>query len=97
MFKQFKSDNLKPDPNLFYETIKNSLEYYDDYTFKNKNKQDKIFTYKINKDNTTIKLYDKNNKLLYDGKFQIITTLYYPNNEIKWSYEIPYYTNNSYY
>ena len=97
MFKQFKNDNLKPDPNLFYETIKNSLEYYDDYSFKNENKQDKIFTYKINKDNTTIKLYDKNNKLLYDGKFQIITTLYYPNNEIKWSYEIPYYTNNSYY
>ena len=49
MFKQFKSDNLKPDPNLFYETIKNSLEYYDDYKFKNKKKQEKISTYKINK------------------------------------------------
>jgi hypothetical protein len=97
MFNQFKSNNLKPEPNLFYETIKNSLEYYDDYIFKNKKRQDKIFTYKINKDNNTIKLYDKNNKLLYDGKFQVIFTLNYPNNNIKWSYEIPYYINNSYY
>ena len=96
MFNQFKSDNLKPNPNLFYETIKNSLEYYDDYIFKNKKKQDKIYTYKINKDNNTIKLYD-NNKILYNGKFQVIFTLYYPNNNIKWSYENPYYTKISYY
>ena len=35
MFNQFKSNNLKSEPKLFYETIKNSLEYYDDYRFKN--------------------------------------------------------------
>jgi hypothetical protein len=97
MFNQFKSNNLKSEPKLFYETIKNSLEYYDDYRFKNIKKQEKISTYKINKDNNTVKLYDKNNILLYNGKFQVITTIYYPLNLIKWSYENPYYTNNSYY
>lgn len=97
MFNQFKSNNLKPEPKLFYETIKNSLEYYDDYRFKNIKKQEKISTYKINKDNNTVKLYDKNNKLLYDGKFQIIFTLSYPENIIKWSCKNSYYTKISYY
>lgn len=97
MFNQFKSNNLKPEPNLFYETIKNSLEYYDDYRFKNMKKQEKISTYKINKDNNTVKLYDKNNKLLYDGKFQIIFTLYNNQKIIEWSYENQYYIKNSYY
>lgn len=97
MFNQFKSDNLKPKQNLFYEIIKNSLEYYDDYKFKNSKKQEKISTYKINKDKNTVKLYDTHNELLYNGKFQVITTLYYPLNIIKWSYENPYYTKNSYY
>ena len=82
MFNQLKSDNLKPEPKLFYEIIKNSLEYYDDYRFKTMKKQNKISIYKINKDNNTVKLYDKNNELLYDGKFQIIFTLSYPENII---------------
>lgn len=97
MFNQLKSDNLKPEPKLFYEIIKNSLEYYDDYRFKTMKKQNKISIYKINKDNNTVKLYDKNNELLYDGKFQIIFTLSYPENIIKWSYENSYYTKISYY
>ena len=97
MFNQFKSVILKPNPNLFYEIIKNSLEYYDNYCVKNNKKQKKISTYKINKDNNTIKLYDKNNELLYNGKFQIIFTLAYPKNIIKWAYENSYYNKNSYY
>lgn len=97
MFNQFKSNNLKPEPKLFYEIIKNSLEYYDDYRFKNMKKQEQISTYKINNDNNTVKIYDKNNKLLYDGKFQIIFTLSYPENIIKWSCKNSYYTKISYY
>lgn len=95
MFHQLKSDNLKPNPNLFYEIIKNSLEFYDNYILNNK--QELISTYKLNKNNNTIKLYDKNNTLLYNGKFQVIVTLYYPFNIIQWSYENPYYSQNSYY
>jgi len=97
MFNQFKSDNLKPNTKLFYEIIKNSLEYYDDYKFNNMKKQVKIASYNINKNNDAVKLYDKNNKLLYDGKFQIIFTLNYPKNIIKWSYENSYYNKISYY
>ena len=75
--------------NNFYNLIKKSLESYDNYREKNMDFQNKInsYTIKINGDgNDIITIYDKNNKILYKGKFQLMATVNKTTHIFEWSW-----------
>ena len=77
--------------NIFYNLVKKSLESYDIYREKNMEFQNKIDKYeiKINNDgNDIIIIYDKNNEIIYKGKFQLIITINKTYKLFEWSWFI---------
>jgi hypothetical protein len=75
--------------NNFYNLAKKALDSYDIYREQNMEFQNKIDRYiiKINNDgNDIITIYDKNDKIIYKGKFQLMVTVNKLHAYLEWSW-----------